>query len=193
MRWPRVGERACVPRTALLTALATCLTAAAYAAPLAVSLDGRAPGRVFDGIGAASGGGATTRLLADYPEPQRGQVLDYFFKPGFGASLQQLKVEIGADGNSTEGAEPTHQRSATDLDCTRGYEWWLMREARRRNPAIRLTGLAWNWPAWVGKPGSRPSADYLVTFARCAAAQGTPLDYLGLWNETKLDPGFAVP
>lgn len=53
--------------------------------------------KVFDGIGGLSGGGATTRLLVDYKEPQRSQVLDYLFKPSFGASLQILKVEIGGD------------------------------------------------------------------------------------------------
>ncbi len=33
-------------------------------------------GPVFDGIGGLSGGGATSRLLIDYPEPWRSQVLD---------------------------------------------------------------------------------------------------------------------
>jgi hypothetical protein len=37
----------------------------------------------------------TFRLLVDYVEPQRTEVLDYLFKPNFGASLQILKVEIG--------------------------------------------------------------------------------------------------
>ena len=46
----------------------------------------------FDGIGAISGGGATSRLLVNYPEPQRSEVLDYLFKPNFGASLQIFKV-----------------------------------------------------------------------------------------------------
>ena len=46
----------------------------------------------FDGIGGLSGGGATSRLLIDYKEPQRSQILDYLFKPNFGASLQILKV-----------------------------------------------------------------------------------------------------
>jgi hypothetical protein len=51
--------------------------------------------QTFDGLGAISGGGATSRLLVDYPPTQRAQVLDYMFKPSFGASLQILKVEIG--------------------------------------------------------------------------------------------------
>ena len=51
-------------------------------------------GRAFDGLGAISGGGATSRLLVDYPAAQQEQILDYLFKPNFGASLQILKVEI---------------------------------------------------------------------------------------------------
>ncbi|XP_068253479.1 galactocerebrosidase-like [Nyctibius grandis] len=58
-------------------------------------------GRQFDGIGAISGGGATSRLLVNYQEPYRSQILDYLFKPNFGASLHILKVEIGGDGQST--------------------------------------------------------------------------------------------
>jgi hypothetical protein len=50
--------------------------------------------KTFDGLGAISGGGATSRLLVDYPPTQREQILDYMFKPSFGASLQILKVEV---------------------------------------------------------------------------------------------------
>eukprot|EP01047_Picozoa_sp_COSAG01_P051316 COSAG01_NODE_5282_length_4358_cov_16.208734_4_plen_213_part_00 len=39
---------------------------------------------VFDGVGGASGGGGGTRLLVDYPEPQRSDILDMLFKPKHG-------------------------------------------------------------------------------------------------------------
>ena len=39
--------------------------------------------------------GASSRLLIDYPEPQRGDILDVLFKKGFGASLDMLKIENG--------------------------------------------------------------------------------------------------
>ena len=57
-----------------------------------VEVDKKGASLTFDGIGGLSGGGATSRLLVDYKEPQRSQVLDYLFKPNFGASLQILKV-----------------------------------------------------------------------------------------------------
>src|SRR5271165_6833207 len=114
--------------------LVVCFTgAAAGGQQTQVVLDGNSKGRVFDGLGAASAG-ASSRLLIDYPEPQRSQILDYLFKPGYGASLQHFKVEIGADVNSTDGSEPSHMRSASDHDSARGYEWWLMAEAHKRNP-----------------------------------------------------------
>ena len=106
-------------------------------------------GREFDGIGALSAG-ASSRLLIDYPEPSRSQILDYLFLPSFGASLQILKVEIGGDTWSTCGTEPSHMHNRTDLNFKRGYEWWLITEAKKRNPKIKLYALPWGFPAWIG-------------------------------------------
>ena len=130
-------------------------------------LDGSGTGRIFEGIGAASAG-ASSRLLYDYKEPYRSQILDYLFKPGYGAALQHLKVEIGADVNSTDGAEPSSMRSRDDHDYTRGYEWWLMEEARKRNPQIILDTLPWGAPGWVGGGHfySQDMADYVADLKR---------------------------
>ena len=83
----------------LLVLLVAC---SSHSRDTAIVLDGSGTGRVFEGIGAASAG-ASSRLLYDYKEPYRSQILDYLFKPGYGAALQHLKVEIGADVNSTDG------------------------------------------------------------------------------------------
>uniref|UniRef100_A0A671XEQ6 Galactocerebrosidase n=1 Tax=Sparus aurata TaxID=8175 RepID=A0A671XEQ6_SPAAU len=107
-------------------------------------------GRVFDGIGGLSGGGATSRLLVNYAEPYRSQILDFLFKPNFGASLHILKVEIGGDAQTTDGTEPSHMHYENDENYFRGYEWWLMKEAKKRNPNITLIGLPWAFPGWVG-------------------------------------------
>lgn len=121
-----------------------------------VTISRESPGRLFEGIGALSAG-ASSRLLIDYPEPARSAVLDYLFKPGFGASLQQLKVEIGGDVNSTDGTEPAHARTREEFRdpeaerFNRGYEWWLMKEAKRRNPGIKLDVLQWGAPPWIGE------------------------------------------
>jgi galactosylceramidase len=131
----------------------------------------------FDGVGALSGGGCTSRMLVDYVEPQRSQILDYLFLPGFGASLHLLKVEIGGDAQSTEGTEPSHMHTADEENYHRGYEWWLMREAKRRNPDIRLYALSWGFPHWVsentGAPFTNSTVKYIVkvtttlTHAQC--------------------------
>jgi hypothetical protein len=168
---------------------------AAQAATTTVTIDGTAPGRTFDGVGAISGGGGNSRLLIDYPEPQRSQILDYLFKPGYGASVQLLKVEIGGDTNSTSGAEPSHQHSAGDLNCGRGYEWWLLEQAKARNPNLKVIGLSWGAPGWIGN-GNFWSADmtnYLVRWLDCArTAHGVTVDYLGGWNERGFDAGWYV-
>ena len=41
-------------------------------------------GRTLDGYGALSGGGATSRLLFQYPQQQLDEILDYLFKPNYG-------------------------------------------------------------------------------------------------------------
>ena len=68
---------------ALRTLVACAAACAAAAAELGVVLDGATALHRFDGHGALSAG-ASSRLLWDYPEPQRTQVLDYLFKPNFG-------------------------------------------------------------------------------------------------------------
>lgn len=44
------------------------------------------------GVGAISGGGATTKLLMDFDPAVASDILDYLFKPNFGLGLQILKV-----------------------------------------------------------------------------------------------------
>lgn len=179
----------------LLIAGGIVATAAAPAqAATSVTIDGASGGRTFDGVGAISGGGGNSRLLIDYPEPQRGQVLDYLFKPGYGASLQILKAEIGGDTNSTSGAEPSHQHTRSDLNCDRGYEWWLMEQAKARNPDIKLYGLAWGAPGWIGGGNfwSNDMTNYLLSWLGCAKQHGLSIDYLGGWNERGYNVSWYV-
>jgi hypothetical protein len=158
----------------------------------AITIDGKGAGAVFDGIGAISGGGGNTRLLIDYPEPQRGQILDYLFKPGYGAALQILKVEIGGDTNSTDGSEPSHQHTRGDANYDRGYEWWLMSEAKKRNPAIKIAALAWGAPGWVGGTfWTNDTIAYLVDWLKNAQSRhGITVDAIGGWNEKHYDAAW---
>ena len=157
-----------------------------------IVVDAGRPGRVFEGIGAVSAG-ASSRLLNEYPERQRGEVLDYLFRPNYGAGFQHLKVEIGGEVNSTDGTEPTHMRARGEENYGRGYEWWLMTEAKKRNPGIMLDCLAWGAPGWIGNGHyfSPDMADYVVKFLQGAKrVYGLDIDYTGIWNETAHDAAW---
>ena len=158
-----------------------------------IVLDSAAAGKVYEGIGALSAG-ASSRLLYDYKEPYRIQILDYLFKPGYGAALQHLKVEIGSDVNSADGSEPSSMRSPDDHNDTRGYEWWLMQEARKRNPKIILDTLPWGAPGWVGKETlyTPKMAGYVADFLQGAKkTYSFDIAYTGVWNEKQFDGPYV--
>ena len=73
-------------------------------------------GREFLGYGVNPSAG-TYRLLHDYPEPQRSELLDFMFTPSFGASFHRIKVEIGGDGQGTDGSEVVLARCCCLLRC----------------------------------------------------------------------------
>jgi hypothetical protein len=181
------------PSLLLLTGLLS-LTLASHGADIELLIDPATATREFEGIGAVSAG-ASSRLLIDYPEPQRGQILDWLFLPNYGAGFTHLKVEVGGEINSTDGTEPTHARSREELDhpqreyFERGYEWWLMKEAKKRNPNIILDCLPWGAPGWIGNGNyfSQDMIDYLIGFIK-GGKQFHDLDItlVGAWNE-KLD------
>jgi galactosylceramidase len=159
-----------------------------------ISIDGNAIGKRFDGIGAVSGGGATSVLLKDYPEPQRSQILDILFKPKFGASISALLVEVPGDGNSTQGSEPSHMHSRNDENYSRGYEWWLMSEARKRNPSITLDANAWSCPKWIGNNNfwSQDMCDYYAKWIKgLKNVYGIDLDAVGCRNEKGVNEDFV--
>ena len=186
----QLGRCSALARTVSVLALSLFAVSLGVADPILI--DGHKDGRTFDGVGAVSAG-ASSRLLIDYPEPQRGRILDYLFKPNYGAAIQCLKVELGGDINSTDGCEPSHMHTRTDENYRRGYEWWLMTEAKKRNPAIRLQCLEWGAPAWIGGGHfySQDNADYIVKFLQGAKrVHGLDINDIGIWNETPYNAGW---
>ena len=181
----------------------TVATGTALAAePQTVRLDGHSGGKRFDGIGVVDGGGGTSVLLKDYPEPQRQQILDLVYKPKFGASVSNLYVEIPGDGNSTQGSMPSHAHSRDDLNYGRGYTWWVMQEAKRRNPDLTLDGAVWSAPGWIGgaDTGTNPDqafwsqdgADYYVSWLKgLRTIYHLELAAIGPRNESGVDYGFV--
>ncbi|MEJ6979454.1 hypothetical protein WG906_03275 [Pedobacter sp. P351] len=159
-----------------------------------IKLSGNAGGKRFDGIGVVNGGGATSVLLKDYPEPQRSQILDLLYKPNFGASVSALLVEIPGDGNSTQGSMPSHMHTRNDLNYSRGYTWWILQEAKKRNPGLSLDATAWSAPGWVGNGTfwSQDAADYYVKWLQGLRKNyKLELDAIGCRNEKGYDYDFA--
>ncbi|CAG2224562.1 GALC [Mytilus edulis] len=105
-------------------------------------------GRRFDGIGGLSGGGATSVLLQNYPEQQRNEILDYLFKPNFGASLHLLKVEIGGDAQSTGWIGNGTRDPYTDIELPANYiVKWVLGAKKYHNLTIDFIGI-WNEQAY---------------------------------------------
>lgn len=179
---------------AFLAHISLFLNAQNSVADFSFTLDGGEKGSLFEGIGMVNGGGATSVLLRDYPKKQRSEILDYIFKPKFGASVSAMFVEIPGDGNSTQGSMPSHEHKRGDVNYHRGYTWWVMQEAKRRNPLLTLDGTAWSAPGWVGQGVffSQDAADYYVSFLKgLRDVYGLEFTALGCRNEKGDDYNFV--
>jgi galactosylceramidase len=133
-------------------------------------------------------------MLMSYPEPQRSQILDMLFKPNFGAAMTTLYSEVGGDCNSTESTEPSHMHSSTDQNYRRGWEWWIIDEAKKRNPSITLDAVAWGAPGWVGNGTfwSQGMCDYYVKWIQgLKSTYGYDLDAIGCRNEAGVSISFV--
>eukprot|EP01052_Picozoa_sp_SAG31_P008435 SAG31_NODE_426_length_15814_cov_25.737066_7_plen_1209_part_00 len=160
------------------------------------AVDGAQLGPSLHSVGAQSTAG-TARLLVDYPPVQREQVLDLLFRPQYGASLQHLKVEIGGDAQISSGAEASPMRSPptaggnAENNFNRGYEHWLMAEAKKRNPDIILLGLVYAWPDWINPAGKSPyesavteqnAATYVASWVSgVRRSHNLTIDWVGCW------------
>ncbi|XP_058511174.1 galactocerebrosidase isoform X2 [Ochotona princeps] len=79
----------------------------------------------------------------------------------------------------------------------RGYEWWLMKEAKKRNPNIILMGLPWSFPGWLGKGFNWPyvnlqmTAYYVVSWIMGAKRyHDLDIEYIGIWNERSFNASY---
>jgi galactosylceramidase len=145
---------------------------------LATSLDKRTALR-HDGIGIIAD--ATTKLLYSYDEPFRGEIIDYFFKPQFGASLDILKVEVGGDGQNTLGTSSSHQHTKEEApDFSRGMLWWLMAQVQVRRGDVQFYGLPWCYPGWVKSPYSPEAAEYLAAWLDGARGKNLSVSFIGI-------------
>ena len=155
-----------------------------------INLDNATTGQIFGGIGSVF---SYEKLFYDYPEKQRNELLDYLFLPGYGAALQILKVEIGYDGNNTATAWPAHRRSLQEMpNYTRGFVWWLMKEAKKRNPDIILSALHWGYPAYAVDDNLK--AEFIFSFVDGAKkVHNLDITYIGgNQNESVITPEVTI-
>ena len=103
---------------------------------------------------------------------------------------------VGGDAQISCGAEPSAMRQSANIsesNFDRGYEHWLMAEARRRNPEIELLGLVYAWPSWIDPDGHSPyssndteqnAADYMAAWVSgVKRSHNLTIQWVGLWNE----------
>jgi len=91
----------------------------------------------------------------------------------------------GGGGERGEGererGEEVHKRKVVDAAKEKprrygdnnkliGYEWWLMTEAKKRNPDILLYALSWGVPGWIGNGNffSQDNIDYHIKWVQGA-------------------------
>ncbi len=67
----------------------------------------------------------------------------------------------------------------------------------QRNPDIKLYGLPWTWPGWLGDKEFNPYSNitntvrYITNWITGAKeVHNLTIDYIGIWNERPWDAGY---
>jgi len=119
---------------------------------------------LWRGMGMVSGNNSS-RLLLDYKSqnPQKYQELLELIFGDKGCGIQHLKIEMGADINSSSGTEPSTMRSIDEkADVTRGAGFILAADAKKVNPDLTLDMLWWGEPLWIEREGGIKSGAELA-------------------------------
>lgn len=132
-----------------------------------VTIDGnqanKNPQNAFRGLGMVSANNSS-RLLLDYKDehPDRyWEIMNYLFNPETGMGLSHLKLEMGADINSSSGTEPNVKRTEKEkANVRRGAGYQLAADAMSINPDITLDMIFWSEPLWVSNAKDRYAARY---------------------------------
>ncbi len=111
----------------------------------------REENKLWRGLGMVSGNNSS-RLLIDYKALHPDKYLELlnlmFGKSGL--NIGHLKIEMGADINSSSGTEPCTMRVADQVaDVTRGAGFVLAADAKKINPNLTLDMLWWGEPKWI--------------------------------------------
>lgn len=133
--------------------------------PKVVTIDSTAadtnPANTFKGYGVVSGNN-TSRLLLDYKDEhptQYWEIMNQLFNQDSGAGINDIKIEMGNDSNTSSGTEPATKRSADEIaNVRRGAGFVFAADAKTINPNIKVSILRWTQPNWV-QPWSDGNTD----------------------------------
>ena len=163
-----------------------------------ISTSSLAPNTRYKGFGLISANNSS-RLLLDYKygQPERyDEILQYLFGDD-GLDISHIKVEMGADINSSSGTEPATMRSADEkADVTRGAGFQLAADAKKIDPGITLDMLWWSEPRWVTEAEDVYAARYKwyrETLVSAYETYGLQFDYVSATrNERANDPDWTI-
>ena len=154
-----------------------------------ITVDGNDVQRNTDGnaINTFKGFGAVTcnnssRLLMDYKEEwpeEYWEMMKLLFDPAEGAGLNHVKVELGADVNTSSGTEPATKRTEEEeANVLRGAGWHFAADAKRINPDVTVDALRWGEPNWTKDDNEARFKWYKETIDAVYEEYGLKLDYI---------------
>lgn len=142
----------------------------------------------FKGFGTVTANN-TSRLLLDYKEEHPDkywEIMNQLFNKETGAGLAHVKVELGADVNSSSGTEPATMRYADEpANVLRGAGFQFAADAKSINPQITTEILRWGEPRWSWSGAANTDYEnryqwYKQTIDAVYKEYGFKLDYIGI-------------
>ncbi|SDO03938.1 FIVAR domain-containing protein [Alkalicoccus daliensis] len=142
----------------------------------------------FKGYGTVSANN-TSRLMIDYKEEDPEaywEIMNKLFHPDTGAGLIHVKVELGADVDSSSGTEPATMRYEDEpANVARGAGFQFAADAKKINENITTEFLRWGEPRWTWEDAAGQNYEsryqwYKQTIDAVQEEYGFKLDYVGV-------------
>lgn len=147
----------------------------------------------FKGFGTVTANN-TSRLMLDYKEEhpkEYWEMMNQLFNTETGAGLSHVKVELGADVNSSSGTEPATMRYADEpANVLRGAGFQFAADAKSINGDITTEILRWGEPRWSWNGAANKDYEnryqwYKQTIDAVYDEYGFRLDYVGISQNEK--------
>ena len=185
-RWAHVYAGAVVVLIGLVTVVprASALKAAG-AHVTGVTINGARVGAAFQGVGAISGGGGNSRLLIDYPNPQRSRSWTTCSSPATGPTCRSSSWRSAATPTRPTAPSPPSSRPRATSTATPGTSSGWPSRPGRSTPTSSCTACSGTRPTGSAARSGWTQADigYIIDWLNCAAKDGLKVNYIGGWNE----------